>query len=213
MNPGDMITPDNGTNDSTPEEQKPITPETVAENNTAAPKTSIEQKEETPAADDFQNNPFQDDPQAVSWSASEFIDHNKNAGWYLILAMGGGALTAVVYLATKDIITSAALVIATASFAIFASRKPRTLNYSLNSTGITVGQKLYPYTNFKSFSIKEEGAIASIDLMPLQRFMPGLTLYCPPDQEDKIIDALINYLPHEEHNPDMVDRFMHKIRF
>ncbi len=49
--------------------------------------------------------------------------------------------------------------------------------------------------------------------MPLKRFMPPITLYYPPDQEDAVINALAAYLPHEDRTHDPVDRLMRKIRF
>ena len=211
MEPGTTITPGSNANNASPETQQPVTTQPATPKEIALQPT--DEQDSSGFGDNFQDSQSQDNSPMISWTASEFIDHNKNAGWYLALVLSGGALTAIVYFATRDIITSAAIVIATASFAIFASRKPRTLNYTLRSGGITIGEKVYPYTNFKSFSLKEEGAIRSIDLMPLQRFMPGLTIYCPPDQEDQIVDALIDYLPHEERGPDLVDRFMRKIRF
>ena len=67
--------------------------------------------------------------------------------------------------------------------------------------------------DFKSFSVVQEGAVESIWLLPLQRFAPGLSIYFAPNDKDRILAILDDFLPVEEKEPDMVERLMHKIRF
>lgn len=149
----------------------------------------------------------------ISWTASEFIAHTKNSGWYIILAVATIALTAIIYLLTKDKVTSVAIVIASLLFGIMASRKPRELQYSVGADGMHIGQKFYPYGVFKSFSIMQEEGIESIWFMPLKRFMPGLSIYFAPDEGQKIVNVLSEYLPFENRELDLTDRLMHKLRF
>ena len=98
-------------------------------------------------------------------------------------------------------------------FGIFAARKPDVLEYNVNSRGLSIGQKFYPYENFKTFSVHEDGVIHSIVLAPLQRFMPPLSIYYEPSDEDKIIDVISNYLPFSEAKLDAVDSLMRRVRF
>lgn len=152
-------------------------------------------------------------PSSVSWTASEFIAHDKASGWYGLLALGGALGAAIIYLLTRDIITTGMIIIVTVLFGVFAARKPRVLDYGLDGSGIHIGQKFYPYGDFKSFSVIDEGSISGIWLMPLRRFMPNLTIYYAPDDEDKILNVLSQYLPFEDRQHDMVDRFLRKVRF
>lgn len=149
----------------------------------------------------------------VSWTASEFVDHEKNNSWYMSLAAITGVAVVVIYLITRDIVTALAILIAAGLFGVTARRRPRTLQYELDSYGVHIGDKLYEYSAFKAFSVIEEGAFNSIQLMPLKRFLPPISLYFPPDQENQIIDTLGNYLPHEERSRDPIDRLMRKVRF
>ena len=149
----------------------------------------------------------------IKWSASEFIEHQKNADWYLLLIIASAVLAAAVYLFTKDIISVVMIVVVAIVFGIFAARKPRVLNYQIDETGIHIEAKFYPYANFKSFAVVSEDTINSIWLMPLKRFMPILTIYFAPDDEQKIISVLGNFLPVETHQPDPIDRLMHRLRF
>ncbi len=153
------------------------------------------------------------DAQPVEWTASEFVQHDKDASWYVALAILAVIVTAIIYFVTRDRVTAVVIILAIVLFGVAAKRKPRTLHYEINSHGVTIGSKLYPFAQFKSFTVLQEGAFNSIQLMSLKRFLPPISLYCPPEQEEAVITALGNYLPHEQRNHDVVDRLMSRIRF
>ena len=164
------------------------------------------QEEVAPAA----QTPLPDD---IHWTASEFIAHEKSAGWYGLLALAGLAAAALDYLITRDLFSTVVILFAAAMFGVFAARKPKTQEYSLSRQGIQIGVKSYDFQDFKTFSVAEEGAIASIVFMPLKRFMPPLTLYVAPDMEDRVVDYLSAFLPFEQHKADAVDNLLRRIRF
>jgi hypothetical protein len=153
------------------------------------------------------------EPAVVSWSASEFIAYQKNAGWYLIALLGLLTLAGVVFLLSQDLISSGSIIIIGFLFLIYAARKPRVLNYSVGTDGIHIGEKLYPYSSLKSFAVIDEGSLRSISLIPMQRFMPAISMYFEPQEEAKIVDALNSYIPREDRKQDAIDRMMHRIRF
>lgn len=152
------------------------------------------------------------DLNAISWTASEFIAHSKTASWYVILGTITAVLAVLAYF-LADIVTSVVVIIVALLFGYMASRKPRELPYTVDEHGIQVDKKIYPYSSFKSFSIIQEEGIESIWLMPLQRFAPGLSIYFAPQEGQKIVNYLGNYLPFEERKLDAVDKLMHRIRF
>lgn len=150
----------------------------------------------------------------VSWTASEYIEHAKGLSWFVLLGLGLVALVALVYFMTgKDIFASVMVGIAGLVFGIFAARPPKVLQYSISPAGVQIGEKLYPFKEFKSFAVLTEGPLPSLLLMPLKRFLPPITLFYDPKSEDAILNALSAYLPHEEKEPDAVDRLMSRIRF
>ena len=151
--------------------------------------------------------------QPVSWTASEYIDHQKGAGWYLLLLVGGALIAGVLYLLTRDIVSSVIVLIAVIILAVFAARKPRTLQYQVDDTGVTIGPKLYQYGLFKAFWVSDDTAVGSITLLPLKRFMPPITLYYDNKDEDSIVEVIGSFLPLEQDHKDHVDRLMHRIRF
>ena len=151
--------------------------------------------------------------ESFTWEASEFVDHQKSALWFLVLLAGSFILAAVVYFITRDILSTLVILIATIAFAMFAGKKPRTLSYSLLPSTLKIDQKTYSYDDFRSFSVIQEGALFSVILEPVKRFMPPLTIYFAEDDGEKIFDALATHLPHEERGLDFVDKLMRKIRF
>jgi hypothetical protein len=193
--------------------QLPTTPEpplpAAEQPETPAPETPEPQREpiEPVADDDGQANP------SVTWTASEFVAHDKSAGWYILLAAGTLVLAVVVFLLTRDVISVSVVVVAGLLLGVYAGHQPRQLDYSLDDQGFGIGQKHYGYDEFKWFSVMEEGAFSGIVFMPLKRFAPPVTIYYPPQDEDKILTTLTNQLPMEEHKADAVDSLMRRIRF
>jgi hypothetical protein len=154
-----------------------------------------------------------ENPNEVSWTASEFIAHHKGASWYLMLLGAIVAVAGLTYLLTGDSISTVTIIIVGFLFALLASKKPRQQSYKIDHSGINVGEKFYPHESFKSFAVIEEGVVGCINLVPLKRFMPEISIYFPPEEEAKIIDILSASLPNDQREEHQFDRLMKKIRF
>lgn len=148
----------------------------------------------------------------VSWSASEFIAHEKGPLWYLALAGLAIVLVAAVYFLFHDLVAAFAIIFVAIIFGFLAAHKPRVLAYHIGPEGLSIDNKMYAFSDFKSFGVVNEGAFSSITFMPMKRFMPSLSIYYPPEEEETIVDALSNYLPFAPVTHDLVDRLMHRIR-
>lgn len=153
-------------------------------------------------------------PQAdISWQASEFIDHQKTPGWFLLLILGAVFGAGLMYLITRSIFSTTIVVLAVIAFGMSAKQKPRTLTYTIGATSLQVGEKKYQYDDFRTFSILQEGALYSIFLEPIKRFMPPVSIYFDPNDGEKIFDVLASHIPHAERRPDAIDNLMRRIRF
>lgn len=179
------------------------------EQNDQKPGWTFEPGDHAPAS----SAPSHDAGPSITWTASEFIEHEKSASWYMQFGLASGLGIVIIYLITRDLFSVAVLVLFAAAFMVFAARKPKVLQYSLSNNVMQVGKRGFKLDTFKSFAVVDEGAIHSISLLPLKRFMPALTVYYAPDDEEKIVQFLGNFLPQEDHKQDSIDRFMHKIRF
>jgi hypothetical protein len=87
------------------------------------------------------------------------------------------------------------------------------VNYELSNEGIQMGRRFNTYTEFKSFSVIDEGGVGSIVFNPLKRFDFPTTIYYELANEEKIVQTLMNYLPATEPTNDPVDQLMRKVRF
>src|SRR6266568_1571705 len=152
-------------------------------------------------------------PDSIQWTASEFIAHQKSAGWYLVLAFSAIILAALTYLISHDLSSATVVIVVAIFLAAIAGHKPRELQYSVNPKGFTVGHRSYTYGMFKSFSIVQEGAFSSVLFMPLKRFMPPVTIYYLPEDESKVVEMLGAYLPLAPVRNDLLDKFLERIRF
>lgn len=159
-----------------------------------------------------------DDPQlpleTISWTASEYIAHQKSLSWYAALVVLAVAFSGLIYFITGgDIMSSAVILLVAIVFGIYAGKNPKEQRYAISVNGVSVGAKTYSFNQLKSFSITDEGAFSSITFMPMKRFMPVISIYYDPQDEEKIADTISNYLPLENHPRDVVDGLMRKIRF
>ncbi len=154
------------------------------------------------------------DTQEISWTASEYITHQKSPLWYMALALGTALFLVPIYFITDgDIVSLVVIALVAVVFAVYAGRKPRELQYAINPAGISIGTKTYHYSQLKTFAIIDEGAFSSIVFLPMSRFMPAISIYYDPKDEDAIVTTLSNYLPMDTQKRDLVDNLMRKIRF
>jgi hypothetical protein len=149
----------------------------------------------------------------VEWTASEYVAHEKSTSWYLMLFAGSAVAVLLVFLVSRDILASIVVLLASTTISVYAGRKPSINRYVVNENGIQIQDKQYLYRDFKSFSVVEEGAIDSVWLKPIKKFSPVVVMYFSPEDEQKIIDVIANFLPHEERELDAIDRLSKKIRF
>lgn len=149
----------------------------------------------------------------ITWTASEYVAHEKSAGWYGMLVLAAIALAAIIFLLTKDKISTGVVLVAALALGFYAARKPRELQYTLNAQGLTISDKYFPFDAFRSFAVMDEGHFSSIVFVPLKRFGQLTTIYFDPADEERIVNLLSARLPIEARQHDVVDKFMKRIRF
>lgn len=160
-----------------------------------------------------EETPSSDEAQSITWTASEFIVHEKSAGWYLVLAAAIVVIAALIFMVTRDKVSTGVILIAGFLLGVYASHQPRQVEYRVDQSGIGIGDKRHGYYEFRSFSVGREGAVSGITFMPLKRFAVPITVYYPPADEEKILAILSTQLPFEEHHVDAIDALMRRIRF
>lgn len=149
---------------------------------------------------------------AVSWQASEYIHHEKDRIWFVLLFVAGLVLAVVAFFLLS--ITFALLIaVMTVVLAVFAVRQPRIVSYQLTDSGIQINDKHFAFQEFRTFGVLQDGPLYSAVLTPNKRFMPAVTLYFPSEDGDEIVAILGSYLPMNEIEADPVDKLMRHMRF
>lgn len=216
--PGTVVTP--GGAPAAPEptqtQQTPAmpAPEPPAPQSAPTPTRPQPQPQQTPRQPQFEiHAATSDEPDAVTWTASEFVSHDKSSEWYTLLTLGTLAAAGLMYVINRDLISVIVVLVAGLVFGVYGSHKPRQLQYRVDRHGVTMGGRMYEYNEFQSFSVIPEGAFSSLLFMPLKRFAVPISIYYAPQDEDKILEIVSSRLPYEQRRRDAVDSLMRKVRF
>ncbi len=186
---------------NTPSEQ-PIAP--------VVDEASVEAQQLEPASEPDSESDAAFVPGAISWSAAEYIEHERSKRWYLLLVAGAAALALISVFFLKDWMFAALIVVMLIVVVMFAKRPPREINYTLTQEGLLIGQKFFAMDSFRSFGLVKEGAIWNVRLISNKRFVPPVTAYLPDDVGEQVVDVLGALLPLEDIEPDMVDRLVNR---
>lgn len=149
----------------------------------------------------------------ASWTASEFIAHEKPSYWHFAVIGVAIVIAAIIYIFTQELISSFAVIVLGAVFTIYGSAKPRTVQYRLTSEGVYTDEKLHLYNDFKSFSTIETTGLPYIQLISRKRFMMPLTLYTEPSSVDQITEIIGKHVPYDQKHQDPVDKLSAKLKF
>lgn len=153
-----------------------------------------------------------DEQPIVRWQAYEYIHREKNVLWYVVFAV----VTVLLIMTALFLLHSFTFVILipvmAAALLVYNRRPAHPLDYTLSRQGLHVGDRLYGFGEFKSFTVIHGDDEYSIMLVPVKRFRPGVSIYFPEDSGEAIVDALAARLPMEEAHLDVIDRVIRKLR-
>ena len=147
----------------------------------------------------------------VNWEAREYIEYKKNTGWYIGLAAITIGLCAVAIFMQQWTFLLL-IVVAVVALLTYTLRSPRLLHYSLTDKGLSEGNNLYVFSDFKSFGVLNENNHYSIVLMPKKRFGTRVTVYFPEAEGEQIVDVFGSKLPMEPVKLDLLDRLVKFLR-
>ncbi len=147
----------------------------------------------------------------VSWEAEEYIAHEHDFAWYLGL-FAIGIVLCVLGFFLKWWTFIGLVVISIIAILVSNLRPPRKINYSLDNEGLTEGNQLHKYEEFKAFGVLKENTHYSAVLIPKKRFGLSVKVYFPEGSGEAIVDALGARLPMEEVKLDLLDKIVNFLR-
>lgn len=154
----------------------------------------------------------EDDENLIHWSASEYISNEKNSLWFIVFSIVVLGLIAVDIFLIKSYTFSVLVAVMAMAVIVFSRRPPRIIDYTMTGQGLYVGERLYHFSEFKSFGVISEDNQHSLMLIPVKRFSLGVTVYFPYEAGEKIVDILGARLPMENLKLDIIDIIVRKLR-
>jgi len=170
-------------------------------------------KDLSAAVDDELKKPTRGSTGELSWSASEYIDHKQGPLWFIGLSVITLIVAGLIYLITRDYFATVITIMLGIVVGTFAKRTPKERQYNLSAEALTIDEKAYPLSIFKSFSIIQDGALLSLELLPVKRFMPPVSVYFSPADQEKIVEIIEDHLPYEERRLEAVERLTRRLKF
>jgi hypothetical protein len=151
------------------------------------------------------------------WQAPEFAFTQKPFGWYLgIFAFFLGLSTLAFFFIDglfQKILTIALLVIMAVATAVWAGRRPRVLNFKVTNYGISLDEKKFSYDDFRAFYVFMDYNQESIALLPAKRFGTLISLPLTTPEAEDILETISHMVPETEHNEDIIDKLVRRLRF
>lgn len=199
-----------------------------------APSQTPFQAPEEPAVNDFQAQPTEtpesdsqpgptteepssnpditnDDASLIRWEAPEHAHHEQGREWYIIFAIVTLAIVLVAMFLIKSVTFAILVPVMAVALFIYTRRPPEVLQYTLSRKGLHINDRLYPFTQFKSFGVLSHTNMHSAVLIPRKRFQIGQTIYFPENIGEQLVDMLASRLPMKEVEADAIDRLLARL--
>ena len=142
----------------------------------------------------------------INWQIEERPANLNNGQWLWALAIIGFAVVIFSILLKNYLLI---IIVALTAFIIYASKnkKPEMHDFHLDSNGIDIDGKLYPYENFESFGILPDKEIA---FRRKHHLMPLLIIPFHGHEELEIRKILESRLPESEEEESFLDLLQKK---
>ncbi len=164
------------------------------------------------AYEDEADEATEDDQAVVRWQEKEYIHQDRSATWFIVLGIVSVVLMALAYLLMKSLTFTLLIPVMAATLTIYIRRPPAINDYTLSRKGLHINDRLYPYSDFRSFSVVQQTGINSFVLVPRKRFQISQTVYFPEQAGEAIVDMLAARLPMKEVSPDLIDKILTRLR-
>lgn len=151
------------------------------------------------------------------WQAPEFAYTQKPVGWYLGIFGFFAILVALAFIFLNSPfqlwVTVGLLIVMAVATSVWASRKPKVLEYEVTNYGIAVNNKKYNFDDFRAFYEYMDYNQRSIDLVPGKRFGTLVSMPLTTPESDEIVETIAHMVPEIEHSEDIMDKIVRRLRF
>jgi hypothetical protein len=134
----------------------------------------------------------------MEWETLEHRYTEKTNDWFASVVLITGALVAVEFLFNNFLLITLT-VVGTFAFLLLAVRRPDLVHVEIRSSGVRMGNTLYPYVSLDGFAVAEYPAERKLLLESNRSLMPLIVIPVPDEiHPDELRDLLAQYLPEKE---------------
>ena len=148
----------------------------------------------------------------LEWTALEYEQKERTKDWFWALGVVvvAGSLAAIIY---GDYFFAVLLILGGALLGFFAIKPPDTVSYELNTKGLKVHNRLYPYENIGAFFVQRE--VKPMLFIKSERFfMPIISMPIDWEHLDAIHQIFVSQnIPEEEMKEHLSEKIMDALGF
>lgn len=151
---------------------------------------------------------------SIVWQSPEYTYRENSVDWFWAVGIIA-TTTAIVSIVYGNILFAIFIIIGAFTLLMYAARRPRTVNFTLNERGIYINKILYPFNTLDSFWIhKYDKTADKLIIKSKKMLMPYISIILPNDDSAEDIHRfIIKYLPEEEHRESMPEAIMEYLGF
>jgi hypothetical protein len=150
----------------------------------------------------------------ITWRAHEYVHTEKNSDWYwaLGLIVVAGALFALL---KNNVMFAILILIAGFVLALFATMKPKHIEFAVTQRGVRIDKELLPYSSLESFAVDElsPNHVPKLIIESKKLLAPHIVIPIEEVSPDDVHDFLLNYLPEDDHVEPLTNRVMEWLGF
>ena len=149
----------------------------------------------------------------LEWTALEYEEKERGNDWFWALGVIilASAITSFIY---TNYFFGLFLIIGGILLGTFAVKKPDLVFYELNEKGLKIRNRLFPYTNIKSFWIKKDLEKSTLFIKSERLFMPIISMPINQNSAEEIKNFMLSEnVPEEEMKEHVSEKIMDSLGF
>ncbi|MEK7060141.1 MAG: hypothetical protein AAB970_00770 [Patescibacteria group bacterium] len=149
----------------------------------------------------------------LEWTALEYEEKERGNDWFWALGVIvlASAITSFIY---ANYFFGLFLIIGGILLGVFAVKKPDLVFYELNEKGLKIRNRLFPYTNIKSFWIKKDLEKSTLFIKSERLFMPIISMPINQNSAEEIKNFMLSEnVPEEEMKEHVSEKIMDSLGF
>jgi len=148
----------------------------------------------------------------ISWTAREFVYHEKSKGWFVGLGILSFAFF-IVALLMENYLFAFIIIITAGLIAMMAAKKPKNIKIAISNKGIYINDDHQSYEKISSFWIFEEDEDKKLSLA--NKTWPKIPRLVMLESQDPqtVREILKEFIEEREHNETTADIIAKKVQF